>query len=227
MKISKILFIAFFGLIGIVMLSFLIPASEESLKKHGVYHGDINFVDVNVSVPEFNHLKVEKDCRLYVYTTKSDSNHFSIKVPADSVPIIPQYHLTGDTLVISSTRAYRYRNINLYCANADSYISSGNIWLETNQDTLKLRADGGRIELLKEQVGSVVKIEARNKSRITCRNENLREVYADLDASQLYVYRSYPDTINVKAYNGSRIQTKQPKVLHCERDRSSRYYESH
>ncbi len=92
MKTSKIIFISFFGAIGLFLLSLLIQVDPKKFENE-------KYQNETIALPSFNHLIVEKEYNLTLVQGLADS----IKLTYEKGVVIakPIYTMRGDTLVIS------------------------------------------------------------------------------------------------------------------------------
>lgn len=224
MKTSRILFISFFGLIGVVLLSLLIPAPEKS--KTEMESAKDRFREIVKEIPVFKHLKVEPRCFVEVFASDSLPNRITISEPVDSVPHEVAFYLLGDTLVVTSTDKHEGNYAKLYCGDLLSYTALGRIKISNRQHSILVCAQkGGNVEVGTRFSGTRLFVGATEKGKVYSRCDKITYVKAQLNNAELKVYKANLDSVQVVAQNGSNIRLQSPAWLQMQKDGSSKYYE--
>lgn len=224
MKTSRILFISFFGLIGLVLLSLLIPAPEKSQEE--IEKEKNSFREIVQETPVFKHLKVERRCFIEVFASDSLPNRIIINEPADSVPHEVAFYLSGDTLVVTSTEKHEGNYAKLYCDDLLSYTALGRIKISNCQHSVSVCAQkGGNVEVGTRFSGTRLFVSATEKGKVYSKCDKITYVNAQLNNAELKVYKANLDSAQVVAQNGSNIRLQSPAWLQMQKDGSSKYYE--
>jgi hypothetical protein len=122
MKTSKIIFITFFGVIGLFLLSLLIQVPQE---KRGM-----KIETETEALPKFSHLEITKGANLIVSYGSSDS----IKLAHNKGVIVtkPVYWTKGDTLIVDPIPNQENFFLELTCSGLKSFSLTRAIWILTN-----------------------------------------------------------------------------------------------
>ncbi len=223
MKISSILFIGFFSVIGLAMSMFLIPADEEYLNSKGSHFANSHeYEGRNFNIPNFTYLKVMPDCKVRIRTVQDSIWHFNQNQLKDSAKILPEYHMSGDTLIITSTRAYYQNEINLYSGDIAMVESMGEVYLESAQRQLTIHMNGGRVILERKQQANQVSFQGEG-GRFDCWSDSLQVL--DVNLTDMYFEcssRQLTD-LNVQAQN-SEVRSRIPLNMNIHRDESSKFH---
>ncbi len=138
MKTSKIIFISFFGVVGLFLLSLLIQVDPKKFENE-------NIQNETISLPSFNHLIVEKEYNLTLIQDLADS----IKLTHEKGVVIAQpiYTMRGDTLIIKHERNEDYRFFEIHFKNLKS-IKATNCHFELNRiSAANLKLEGTSAEI--------------------------------------------------------------------------------
>ena len=216
MKTSKIIFISFFGVIGLFLLSFLIQVPRD---KRG-----FQFESETEALPPFSHLVVTKGANLQVSYGTSDS----IKLSHNKGVIVtkPVYWTKGDTLIVDPIPNQENFFLNLTCSGLKS-ITLAESRVELNQITLgNLQIEGKNAEINFSYNVSIdsLWLNLSSDSRFWCNSSTLKIV--NLIAEKSNVDFSIDQITELKAELRDSSELSTWKVLRSDvlSDETSRYY---
>ncbi len=216
MKTSKIIFISFFGVIGLFLLSFLI---QVPLDKRG-----FQFESETEALPQFSHLVVTKGAYLIVSYGSSDSIRLSHK--KGTIVTKPVYWTKGDTLIVDPIPNQEIFSLNLTCSGLKS-ISLTESQIELSQITLgNLQLEGKNAEI---NFSNDVKIDSlwlnlSSGSNFWCNSSKLNAVNLQADKSNVDFSIDQITELKAELRDSSELSTW--KVLRSDvlSDETSRYY---
>lgn len=110
MKTSKIIFISFFSVMGLLLISLLIMGFAFKNKKYGDYNAE-NIKIESVTLDAFKHIHANENCRI---TVKSGtSNELKYTSFLNKAIIKPDFRIVRDTLFVETTKTNLNNNIEL------------------------------------------------------------------------------------------------------------------
>lgn len=220
MKISKIIFISYFSVIGIFLLGFLIVGfafnSKEINKK--------NVETKTQTLAQFKHVSIGEGCRVSIQNyQESKLTYISSK---DSVLIKPVYEIKNDTLFINSTKNnMRYSGVVLYSNNITSITGkSCDVNLrEMNQEALDINTYNTRIDIDSKTRIKRYNISLKQSSKLNCWNNfKGEELLFDAEKSTLNLRSQHRfNKIKGKATNYSKLQLPEAKSYELDMDDNS------
>lgn len=145
MKTSKIIFLSFFGLWALVLLSFLIQTPEEKIAARRHAH-IISATDEKVEIEPFTHF-VNNGVRVNIYP--SDFDYIAFFYEENKELVKPEFSVENNSLTITQTDATNIIYIDLYASRLTS-IENNNARLDVKffgQAALNITGKGGNISL--------------------------------------------------------------------------------
>jgi hypothetical protein len=217
MKTSKIIFISFFGVIGLFLLSLLIQIDPDKKRKDLIENEAF-------AIPPFNHLVVEKGSNLTLIQDLADS----IKLTYEKGIIIskPVYSMKGDTLVISpvASKDYcfielRFRNLNSIQATNCSFVMN-----KISAESLLIEATSVQINFYDAVALDSLKIKLSTGSNLWCYSSTLKTVNLIADKSNVDFSIDQLAELKAELLDSSELSTWKVLRSDIKTDESSRYY---
>lgn len=216
MKTSKIIFISFFGVLGLFLLSFLIQVPRD---KRG-----FQFESETEALPPFSHLVVTKGANLQVSYGTSDS----IKLSHNKGVIVtkPVYWTKGDTLIVDPIPNQENFFLNLTCSGLKS-ITLAESRVELSQITLgNLQLEGKNAEINFSYNVTIdsLWLSLSSGSNFWCNSSKLNAVNLQADKSNVDFSIDQITELKAELRDSSELSTW--KVLRSDvlSDETSRYY---
>ena len=217
MKTSKIIFITFWSMVALFLLSFLIPAS--TVGRRGADRAVKAYL-----VPKFSHIVMAKGANLTMENSFVDT--LWIRYDSRMGEVQPNFSVKGDTLfVMGQSPTEGYCNI-IVSGNQVESVSVNNANLDVATVTrpyLFLQGDGGRIDFYDSANIDSLTLDLRNGSRMTVQQSNLRFLQISLEKSHAYVYNNKIDELNASLRDTSVCEVGKVLRSHMEADESSRF----
>lgn len=222
MKISKILFISFFSLLGIILLSIpLIISSTIEEQKHTSSH----YNKVERELPSFNHLIVANNSCFSISDSESGDNKLVYSFPEDSTIDEVNYQLQGDTLILPYQDTKEKQSIKVKCGNLKSITCKVPLSIEMKQDTLNLSGESGQIIIRSEGLKQLNIIGTGGSFR-TPKPFIIKELNADLYNTRIKFYNVTINQLNAKlAYHSELIIEKANEIV-ISKDEHSKFKEN-
>jgi len=216
MKTSKIIFISFFGVIGLFLLSFLIQVPSE---KRG-----LQFESETEALPPFSHLVVTKGAYLIVSYGSSDSIRLSHN--KGTIVTKPVYWTKGDTLIVDPIPNQEHFSLNLTCSGLKS-ITLAESRVELSQITLRnlqLEGKNAEINFSNDVIIDSLWLNLSSGSNFWCNSSKLNTVNLQADKSNVDFSIDQITELKAELRDSSELSTW--KVLRSDvlSDETSRYY---
>lgn len=217
MKTSKIIFITFWSMVALFLLSFLIPASTTG-------RSGADRVVKAYLVPKFSHIVMAKGANLTMENSFVDT--LRIRYDSRMGEVHPNFSVKGDTLyVMGQSPAEGYCNI-IVSGNQVESVSVNDAHLAVATVTrpyLFLQGDGGRIDFYDSANIDSLTLDLRNGSRMAVQQSNLRFLQISMEKSHAYVYNNKIDELNASLRDTSVCEVGKVLRCHLEADESSRF----
>jgi len=216
MKTSKIIFISFFGVIGLFLLSLLIQVPKG---KH-----DVNFETETVALPQFSHLVVTKGANLQVTFGASDS----IKLSHNKGIIItkPVYWTKGDTLIVDPIPNQENFFLELTCRTLKS-ISLTESRIDLRQiglGNLQIEGTNAEISFNDNVIIDSLCLNLSSGSQFWCNSSTLKTVNLIADKSNADFSIDQITELKAELRDSSELSTWKVLRSDIKTDESSRYY---
>jgi hypothetical protein len=220
MKTSKIIFIVFFSVIGLLLLSLLIQNNPEK-------RGNKEFREIHrevVALPTFSHLIVHDGCNVRIINGISDSLKIGYK--KDLVLEHSIYTINGDTLIINQIPDNKGFYTDLTCTKLKS-IQTTNSYIIIDQFSFaELNIDGtnSTIDINNNVSILFATIHLTNGSRLWYNNSTLGKVNITLVRSSTEFNIDKITELKAELRDSSELTVG--RVLHndVKTDETSRYY---
>jgi hypothetical protein len=220
MKTSKIIFITFFGIIGLFLLSLLIQTNPEK-------RGNKELREMNreaVSLPKFSHLIVHGDFPFTLLKGNADSIKFGYA--RDLQLIQPIYFLKGDTLIVDPIPNNKGYYIEVLCSRLKSITLEGARLDIQEINFSALRIDGRKSEISLNNMVSIDSaiIQLRDSSRLWCNDSKIKLLQIIMQNSNAEFNIEVIEDMKAELRDSSELSVG--KVLHSDvkTDETSRYY---
>lgn len=214
MKTSKIILIGFFSLIGLFLLSLLIQIKDEKPQQNRV----------SIILPKYKHLVVRNSAFVDVVQANNDSAFVYFDKKAE--PLLPNYTLNGDTLVLTWENKDFNWSRTITCSNLKS-VTVENSHLKINElaiDSFQIFAFGSEIRINNKSEIAHIRIQAEQKSFVKINGSIVKSVDAKVKYSWAELHIEQLGELRAELQDSSTISTN--KVLHTDviSDPMSRYY---
>jgi hypothetical protein len=215
MKTSKIIFITFFGVIGLFLLSLLIQVPQE---KRGM-----KIETETEALPKFSHLEITKGANLIVSYGSSDS----IKLAHNKGVIVtkPVYWTKGDTLIVDPIPNQENFFLELTCSGLKSISLT-----ESHMDIKQISLDNLRIEGTKAEIGfydvtiDSLSMSLSSESRFWCSNSKVKKVNLIADKSNADFSIDPIAELKAELHESSELSAGKVLRSNVKSDETSRYY---
>ncbi|HNZ71730.1 MAG TPA: hypothetical protein PKJ43_03865 [Prolixibacteraceae bacterium] len=215
MKTSKIIFITFFGVIGLFLLSLLIQVPQE---KRGM-----KIETETEALPKFSHLEITKGANLIVSYGSSDS----IKLAHNKGVIVtkPVYWTKGDTLIVDPIPNQENFFLELTCSGLKSISLT-----ESHMDIKQISLDNLRIEGTKAEIGfydvtiDSLSMSLSSESRFWCSNSKVKKVNLIADKSNADFSIDPIAELKAELHESSELSAGKVLQSNVTSDETSRYY---
>ncbi len=216
MKTSNTIFISFFGVIGLFLLSFLIQVPHDKR--------DMNFENVTEALPQFSHLVVTKGANLQVSYGTADS----IRLSHDKGVIVtkPVYWTQGDTLIVDPVPNQENFFLNLTCSGLKS-ITLAESRVELSQITLgslQIECNNAEINFSYDVKIDSLWLKLSSDSRFWCNSSTLKTVNLIADQSNADFSIDQIAELKAELRDSSELSTWKVLRSNVQTDESSRYY---
>jgi hypothetical protein len=216
MKTSKIIFISFFGVIGLFLLSLLIQVPKG---KH-----DVNFETETVALTQFSHVVVTKGANLQVTFGASDSIKLSHK--KGIIITKPVYWTKGDTLIVDPIPNQENLFLELTCRTLKS-ISLTESRIDLRQiglGNLKIEGTNAEISFYDNVVIDSLCLNLSSGSHFWCNSSTLKTVNLIADKSNVDFSIDQIAELKAELRDSSELSTWKVLRSDIKTDESSRYY---
>jgi len=215
MKTSKIIFISFFGIIGLFLLSLLIQVPQE---KRGM-----KIETETEALPKFSHLEITKGANIIVSYGSSDS----IKLAHNKGVIVtkPVYWTKGDTLIVDPIPNQENFFLELTCSGLKSISLT-----ESHMDIKQISLDNLRIEGTKAEIGfydvtiDSLSMSLSSESRFWCSNSKVKKVNLIADKSNADFSIDPIAELKAELHESSELSAGKVLQSNVTSDETSRYY---
>ncbi|MDA3852848.1 MAG: hypothetical protein PF444_01190 [Bacteroidales bacterium] len=222
MKVSKILFITFFSLIGIVLLIIPIIISnsiQETENKRSIYKS------VEKELPHFNHLKVANNSCFQITDSKTDKNVLIYSFPEDSIIDEINFELAGDTLILPYQDTRAGQSIKVRCGKTISITCKVALSIEKAQDTLSINSESGEI-IIRGKSYKQLNIKGTGGSFRTPKPFAVEHLNAKLDSTRLKFYNVKVNQLDAQLSHNSELTIEKAKEISISKDISSHFKEN-
>lgn len=220
MKISKILFISFFALLGIFLIALPIHIKSnigETAKKRSLYNNEV------ISLPEFNHLIVAHNSCFEI--SDGEENTIIYSFPEDSLIDIIEYRISGDTLILPQQKTRKFQSVKIRCGNLESITSQVSLSIEKSQDTLSICSKAGQTIIRGNNFKQLNIIGQGGKLR-TASSIYIDELNVHLNKSKLDFYDTKVDRLNATMENNAKMTIKRANSININKDKTCQFKEN-
>lgn len=214
MKTSKIILISFFvlmvSLMAVATVKLFQPQENNTAK---------DLVTKTQALPDFNYLKIAKDCKVSLINSEDSAFYFSCSAKADSLVKFPTYEMLGDTLYVTSTPDGKRAVIRVAPNAIKFYRVSGELYLRSRQDSLVVAMQGGKCYVYDDH-NRYFNLKATG-AHIQHSGTGLQMLSAELNKSRLNILKTHVDSAVLVAHKQSRIYGESIKQLTLSMDPSS------
>ncbi|MBN1767625.1 MAG: hypothetical protein JXR50_08280 [Prolixibacteraceae bacterium] len=222
MKTSKKIFIIFFSLLGLFLLSLLIQIDPNKQKSQ--------FEEKEITFPPFEHLVLFNCGKIDLQ--EGSSNTAWNTVVSDSLAQMPEYELKSDTLVLSWTQDENSLNRTIYCKNLRSIsIENSKIHIyNLHVDSLSCYAVNGVINYdvnhttTDSHTLEMLQIKLEQNSLVNVNGRGAKFIEADISQSIADIRLTQTDTLKATLRNNSNLSTYHVLKTEVDSDASSRYF---
>lgn len=175
MKISRIIFITFFSIVGLFLFSLMIMGFMFKNKKHNKFRPE-NLLSESIPLEEFSHIVSDANCKIALKS--GDTNKLYYTSFAHKEIVKPVFNLKNDTLYITATNTNMNNHVQLTVKQIETITGyKNNLTLgDFSQEILTMEMKNSEIRLNKTANISNLKISLTEKSKCTgwdCKLENL------------------------------------------------------
>lgn len=216
MKTSKIILTGFFGLVALILLSLLI---QFDIEKKPV------FERIDIDLPPHKHLVVSNS-RGNINFDKVYKNSANLLYFTKDEFIVPEFVLTGDTLIITSPNKGFIGNISMSDAELktitvrESHLNIDNI----ASDSIKLFANSGSFNITIRHSLDYICMELKQNSKATLNGSIVKDFEIELKDSKAELWIEQIDELRANLQNSSQLSSKKVISTKINSDPSSRYY---
>lgn len=217
MKTSNIIFITFWGMVALFLLSFLIPSSTKGRR------GADRAVKAYI-VPKFSHIVMAKGAILTMENSFVDT--LWMRYDSRVGEVHPNFSVKGDTLyVMGQSPTQGYCTIIVSGNQVESVsVNEANLGVANiTRSHLVLQGDGGQIDFYDSANIDSLTLDLRNGSRMVVQRSNLRFLQISLEKSHAYVYNSKIDELSASLRDTSVCEVGKVLRCHIDADESSRF----
>ncbi len=219
MKTSKILFISFFGLIGIFLIALPIQV-KKSISETAVLQS--SFKKEHIALPTFNHLIVSNNSCLEI--GDSERNTLIYSFPEDSLIDEINYQLVGDTLILPYQDTRNKQSVKIKCGSLKSITCKVRLTINKSQDTLNIISETGPINI-KGDSFEQINIRGTGGSIRTMNRVEINELNAKLDNTRIIFDHALVQNLNAELEYNAKISINKALNIVIKKDGSSRYEE--
>lgn len=220
MKTSKIIFISFFGVVGLFLLSLLIQTDPEK-------RGNKELREMKkeeVALPAISHLIVNEGCNVRI--TRGVSDSLKIGYKKDLVLEHSIYTVVGDTLIINKFPNDKGFYTDILCSKLTA-IQITNSYINIDQNNfpeLNIEGANSTIDINNDVSIQLAIIHLRAGSKLWCNNSILEKIQLNLEKSSADF--NIDDISEMKAELRDSSELTVQKVLHSDvkTDETSHYY---
>lgn len=220
MKTSRIIFISFFSILGLFLLSLMIEIPQET-----------KFFAQSHALPHFSHLVVKGKPNVNIVlvnqSAKSDSLSFSFLKADDSSKGL--YLIKGDTLFIDVDNCDDLNHVTLNClripvieANNARLFLSGDTTVHI-RDTVSIVATSSFVSVNNMCSDLKMNLSLNEKSILDCQSKNIETVYISLNSSNAIFYNLSICKLTGVLANSSMLNVNSATHLNITSDKSSRF----
>lgn len=222
MKTSKILFISFFSLLGLVLLSIPIIVSSTIKEQE---HARSLFNKVEKELPVFNHLIVANNSCFSISNSESGENTLIYSFPKDSTIDEINFQLNGDTLTLPYQNTKDKQSIKIRCGKVKSITCKVSLSIKMAQDTLNISSESGQILMRSESIKQL-NIKGTGGSIRTPKPFIIEELNADLYNTRLKFNNIKINQLNASmAYHSELIISRANEII-ISKDSESKFQEN-
>jgi len=220
MKTSKIIFISFFSVIGLFLLSLMIQTDPKN-------RGDRESREMKqeaFALPSISHLIVNEGCNVRLTGGQTDS--IKIGYGKDLVLDHPVFTISGDTLIIDKFPNNKGFYTEVICTDLKS-VQISNAYLNIEEKSfseLNIEGVNSTIDINNNTSIQLASIHLTTNSRLWCNNSTLKTVQLITDKSNAEFNINQIAELKAELRDSSELSTW--KVLHSDvkTDETSRYY---
>jgi hypothetical protein len=217
MRTSKKIFIVFFSLLGLFLLSLLIQIDPNKQ--------EIKLEEKDITLPPFKHLVLLNSQDVEIQKGYSNSAWGFVNV--DTLDFLPKYELKNDTLVLNWSQSDNNQRKTITCTNLKTISVENSRIRITNfmSDSLYLDAQKGIISFYASSNIDYLQIELAQNSYLSFEGTNVKTLEINLSQSDALFSLSQNDTLKATMQNQSNLNTF-GKILQTEvdSDASSKYF---
>lgn len=172
MKTSRIIFISYFSIIGLFLISLMIMGFAFKNKNHGNFNPE-NIKHETISLDSFTHIQASENCRI---TIKSATNNELIYTSFDNKEIVkPTYRIENDTLFVAATQTNMNNNIELHVKYILTIIGNNcNYTLRSfTQNELNIDMKKSNVTFYEQSSIGSLKMSLNNQSKCSGNNFNI------------------------------------------------------
>ncbi|TAJ11682.1 hypothetical protein DMA11_15945 [Marinilabiliaceae bacterium JC017] len=222
MKISRIIFISYFSVIGLCLLSLMVMGFVYNDKEFFGERGEA-FETITEELEPFSHISVDDDCIVAVQTGETNSllYHYNKKDKAQ-----PVYEVRNDTLFVISTRNVLYGQVDLMVGKIKS-ISGRNCRIslyDIHQDDLFLAGENARINLGHKVDFGSLNVLLKDSSELNYWHFNAKELRLNIQNNSRFRCHSDQkvELLEGKISNNSKATLPDAKRIQLDVDESSK-----
>jgi len=214
MKTSKIIFITFFSILTLFLLSMMIQTNKNKTQ----------FIHTTVTLPPFHHLVLNDVRNIDVRQSITDS--ILVFHNSSTKAIMPDYGVKDDTLIVTwpHHQSEMYQAITCSKLRSITLKNSKLTLYGLNTDSLNILARSGDITMNQGGAVNYFSINLQSDSRLWCNLDQISWVKLDMSHSEARFRTDKIGHLQAEIRNSSEINVQ--KVLRTEvtSDESSRYY---
>jgi hypothetical protein len=219
MKTSKIIFISFFSIIGLFLLSFLIQVKPNKQQR------PISELESKtVSLSSFSHLVITDGVNLDIEGGESDA---LIVYPTGKKLSAPNYRVSGDTLIVDSLQEKSFVFLKLIAHEIKTIKQTNGSLVIRQFNATKLSVTGSNcnFSLNNEVVIDSLDLNLSSGSYMDCqRSTSVKVVKAGFDNSKAYFYNDKLDQLDAILNNNSELTANRVLQSNVKTDETSRYF---
>ena len=216
MKISRIIFISYFSLIGLFLIGFTIMGFAYNDKSSDEFKRD-HYEEVSGDLQSYHHIYVDKDCKVNI--NSSDRSYFSYAVKKEENQGKPFFEIRNDTLFVQHTKRF----ITIYSDQLNSVCGQEcNVTFgKVNLSSLFVRIRKGRVRFLKDVTISELSL-SLIESRLGAGDLKTKLLNLEVDNSEVNVHcnRKFEE-VKGTIRNNSTIRINAAKSIQLDLDESS------
>lgn len=221
MKTSKILFISFFSLIGIILISIPIII-RSTIKDQEQTKSSYNRIEKEL--PKFKHLIIANNSCFSISDSDTGENTLIYSFPKDSTIDEINYQLQGDTLILPYQDTKGKQSIKVRCEKIESITCKVPLSIEMKQDTLNISSESGQIIIRSKRIKQL-NIKGTGGSFRSPKPIIIEELNANLYNTRLKFHNVKVDQLNAKMTYHSELAIKKANEIIISKDDKSKFTE--